>query len=42
MSGHLSKQDIQLVLDAWHKEMQAVSKQIEKLFRLFDCSGGAV
>ena len=42
MSGHLDKQDIQLVLDAWQKEMQAVSEQIEKLFRLFNYHGGAL
>ena len=42
MSGHLNKQDIQLVLDAWQKEMQAVSLQIDKLFRLFNYHGGAL
>ena len=42
MSGHLDKQDIQLVLDTWQRQMQAVSVQTEKLFRLFNYSGGAV
>lgn len=40
MSGHLDKQDIQLLLDAWQKEMQDVSEQIEKLFRIFNYCGG--
>lgn len=42
MSGHLDKQDIQLVLDTWQRQMQAVSVQIEKLFRLFNYNGGAL
>lgn len=42
MSGQLNKQDIQLVLDDWQKYMQAVSEQIEKLFRLFNYHGGAL
>lgn len=42
MSRQLNKQDIQLVLDAWQKEMQAVSEQIDKLFRLFNYHGGAL
>ena len=40
MSGQLNKQDIQLLLDAWQKEMQAVSEQMEKLSRLFNYSEG--
>lgn len=42
MSGYLDKQDIQTVLDTWQKEIQAVSEQIEKLFRLFNYNGGAL
>lgn len=42
MSGHLTKQDIQLELDTWQRQMQAVSVQIEKLFRLFHYNGGAL
>lgn len=42
MSGHLNKQDIQLELDTWQRQMQAVSVQIEKLFRLFNYNGGAL
>ena len=38
--SNLNKQDVQLVLDAWQKEMQAVSEQIEKLFRIFNYCGG--
>ena len=36
----MNKQDIQLVLDTWQKEMQAVSEQIDKLFRIFNYCGG--
>src|SRR5690554_4276241 len=40
MNGQLNKQDIQLLLDAWQKEMQAVSEQIDELFRIFNYCGG--
>lgn len=36
----LNKQDIQLLLDTWQKEMQAVSEQMGKLFRIFNYSEG--
>lgn len=36
----MNKQDIQLVLDAWQKEMQAVGEQMEKLYRLFGYNEG--
>ena len=40
MGGHLNKKDIQLLLDVWQKEMQAVSEQTGKLFRVFNYAGG--
>lgn len=40
MSRQLDKQDIQLLLDTWQKEMQAVNEQIEELFRIFNYCGG--